>query len=296
MKHLILGAGNLGISLASELQGEGSDAVIASKNSGHIPVDVLNQNDLRALILSAEWESIWYAVGGLSVKESSENPDLAMAIHRRVPREILTSISRKTKLVFFSTDYVADEVNEPANPEKRTLAPRSDYARIKIEFEKDVIERSNRPNTAIVRVGSLYGPHRPEFTFPGRILKAFGTTDVRIRLPSNLITPTPTAWVARMLKAYMGSLFSPLGARTHHCAPAGNCSVKDWAKLVLSGLRDPGAFLPDEFYEDSRPHFSAMGLSFSDANAHWHDLWLQHFQLSQYLAKSPAEAAGMPSQ
>lgn len=287
MKHYILGAGNLGRDLLLEINARSFGKVnLVSRSKGST---LLSEEDFE---IPKDADVIWYCVGGGSVEEVKKNQKLSELLNRNLPlamiRNLIQKNNRKTKLVIFSTDYIADE-ECPSDFTAEVKTPRSLYAQHKLEFEHRALG-VNRGNVAIVRVGSLYGVHKPEKTFPGKILANFGFGDMhsRIRLPSNLVTPTPTRWLAGMLIRHIDKLFHEKCTLVHHCAPNGNISVHDWAKYVLDGLREPGEFydVGSPFFDEERPHISNLKCNFSDENYHWHDLWSLYFKKEWFFARA----------
>lgn len=277
MKHLIFGAGNLGIDLKNEIIRQGGDRRAVTTVSLADGLDVRDRDEVLRALSKDEFDVIWYCVGQGSVNQAKENRNDAALIYGAAPRLIVERAPRNAKVILFSTDYVADE-EHPDNPNETTQNPLSLYASIRRDAETFIL-RSNRPNTAVVRVGSLYGTHKPDKTFPGRILASFGKdSETRIRLPQNLVTPSPTLWLASILVTNLDKLFDSENATKHHAAPLGNVSVWDWGTFVLKGIREPSAFSRDEFFDEERPKISALGCSFLEQNWHWSELWKTYFK------------------
>lgn len=280
-RHAILGAGNLGQDLARELTRRGhATAAVFSRSCGF---DATNRNDLE-IILEGRYDAVWYCIGYGSVAEAKESPAEADYFHRELPALLAARKHARTRLVLFSSDYAADEV-APArlhyNP-----APRSRYAELKVAMEREVLGL-DAPRVSIIRVGSLFGEHKPEGTLPGKILRNFASpSGPVVRLPSNLITPTPTLWLAGVLAQSPDLICDPVGTRLHHCAPSGNVSVADFATFVLEGLRHPSSFDRSVWYDDERPHVSALGCTFLDHNWHWHDVWKTYWRREAFTPRS----------
>lgn len=291
MKHLIIGAGNLGIDLKNEIirqKGDRRSVDLVSLSTGF---DVRDLNSLSFKIQEQDFDYIWYTVGQGSVLQAKENIEDAKTIYGRACRQILLTAPASSKLIFFSTDYVADE-DEPGNPKKITESYLSDYAYVRAKSE-EVMLSIDRVNSTIIRLGSLFGTHKPLNTFPGRLLKNFGTdVDVRVRLPQNLVTPTPTLWLASVLVTHIDLAFSPTGMTRHHCAPIGNVSCLDWGKFVLAGIREPSAFSSDIFYDEERPKISSLGASFLPENWHWNELWKTYFKADWFELPEGQEPEG----
>lgn len=284
MKHLILGAGNLGLDLFLTL----------SKTKDHLPVvmsksnglDVLNFKHLMRHITDNSYDCVWYAIGGGSIQESKDDYNKAHYLNCTLPIYLADSLPENTKLVVFSTDYVASE-SEWNNPKRSVFQPRSLYAQSKLECET-YIKHSSRPNTCIARVTSLYGVHKPDKTFPGKILKNFAFNENQISLPENHVTPTPTPWLAKVLLRGMDQLFSPTKTLVHHVAPNGSVSVNDWAKFVLEGIKSHYYFTDQEHYDEERPPFSALGCSLDLHNFHWYDLFKFYYDPQYYVPREYA--------
>jgi len=290
MRHVVLGAGNLGTDLADELRKKQGilDVCLLSKSNGF---DVTDPNQMHAMLTSGIYDCIWYAIGFGSVAEAKKYPDTAHLFHVRIPKAIAALADKNAKLVFFSSDYAADE-NQPHRPDIINPTPRSSYAFLKAQMEIE-LQQINRPNTAIIRVGSLYGFKKPTETFPGKIIKNFTDAATFRELPSNVVTPTPTLWLANMLSLHFEKLFSEHNTTMHHCAPRGNATIRDWAILILEKAKVDYKLTNREFFDSERPQFSGLGCSFTKAVHHWHDLFEAYFKPRWYAVQS-TQPEGLP--
>lgn len=275
MRHIVLGAGNLGIDLVDSLRKKNGilDVNLLSKSGGF---DVTDPNQMHAMLTSGIYDCIWYAVGFGSVAEAKESPNLAHLFYVKIPKVITQFANNDAKLVFFSSDYAADE-NQPHRPDMINPTPKSNYAFLKAQMECELFQMA-RPNTAIIRVGSLYGISKPLQTFPGKIIKNFSADNHFKELPQNIVTPTPTLWVSHMLAENFESLFSDRDVITHHCAPRGNVNIRDWGKMILDQSRIDYKLTNRCFYDDQRPIISALGCSFNPHVPHWFDLFETYFR------------------
>lgn len=295
MRHAIIGAGNLGWDLLSELKRRGIEAAILSRSNGfHVEDSVA----LMKVLTRPGFDVIWYCVGGGSIAEAISNPVESRRMLVSLPMLVAKSASPDKRLVFFSSDYAADET-DPRNSAK-TGGAGTNYAALKIELENKLLAMA-RPNTAIVRVGSLFGTRKPAATFPGKILTNFGFNDATISLPENLVTPTPTMWLAAKLVENFDKLFHVQQTQRHHCAPRGSVSVKDWATFILQGLRGTEGYSHKASIDRSRPRLSNLGCCFAKAE-HWEAVWQHYFRrvdyvprefLALYLAKLPTSRIRM---
>ncbi len=188
-----------------------------------------------------------------------------------MPVSIALLLPKDIRLVVFSSDYAADE-GDPSATAKVNPRPRSLYACTKIWMEQ-ALTTLKRPNTCVVRVGTLYGEHFQDRCFPGK-LKANYPQPGEVLLPQNLVTPTPTRWAAKMMVDNMAKLFSEQGTLVHHLAPIGNVPVGMWGRKILG----PGYNILSKGFDSNRPHFSNLGCSIAKPNATWEQLWEQYLQ------------------
>jgi dTDP-4-dehydrorhamnose reductase len=273
MRHAIFGAGNLGYDLMGELQRADESVALFTRSNGF---DVRRGEDLIRVLERGRFDYVWYCVGAGSVGDAVEDPDLTRWIHVTMPLLLAEHAPPACRLVFFSSDHAADEANS-SRTDRVNAAPRSEFAQQKVDLETKLLA-TGRPLTAVVRVGSLYGIHKPGATFPGKLLARFGFGEERIRLPANVVTPTPTLWLAAMLAQHRERILSWEGPTIHHCAPNGNVTVWDWATFILDGLRPVEAFDRARWYDEARPLWSALGCSFVTENWHWFDIWRTYFR------------------
>lgn len=295
MRHVIIGAGNLGLDIRAEIerQGAGYGAVFSKRNG----FDVTDFASVDRLMKEGEFQTLWYCVGpgGTGgVAGTRDNPEYAEQTLFTAPHRILRTAPKSAKLVFFTSDHCAAE-EFPDTPPMQNTRPRSEYARLQLRLENSV-RNSGREGATVVRLGSLYGYHKPGLTFPGRMLGRFGFRDVAIRLPLNLVTPTATLWAASRLIQCHDKLFSS-GPVFHHLAPSGNVTIRDWATFVLRGLRPAQAFLRSQEYDETLPALSAIGCSVSRPTPHWYDVWCAYFKAAwftppEYRSQLPGNAFG----
>ncbi len=268
-KHIIIGKGNLGLDLQSALDKAGHDARLFTRSGNG--ANGWEWPECAPMFLSEhkDTECVWVAAGGASVSHCEDVWSLPEATESlfELPVGLALELPARIRLVLFSTDYAIEEV-DPA-PARHTQAPRSIYAVIKIAMEQ-AIWSTRRPQTTIVRVGSLYGSHFPERTFPGK-LAINNPHPGEVQVPRNFITPTPTWWIAEKMVASYEQLFGPF-PRTEHLAPRKGCTLMEWAQAVLG----PGYKVKSGPYDERRPRFSQIGMSFSSDSRTWLDLWREH--------------------
>lgn len=124
---------------------------------------------------------------------------------------------------------------------------RTPYASIKASMENIPIK-----NFEFIRVGNLYGKHKKDLTFPGKLL-----LNTVIALPVNPIVPIPTDWFAkRFFDGHLNQRLLPCGVTSPHY----------WGQVILG---KPLERLP--MTEDRNQNTWLDGIS----GDHWLDLFIQ---------------------
>lgn len=260
-RHIVVGQGNLGADLADLLGEQEADYFIASKELG-FQWPGCGLDDLVAL----HPDVVWLCVGSGGVLEAQCDYSNALCSSAGLFTDCLMRFPEETSIVAFSTDHCANETH-PTNPGLHTMNPRSLFAHSKLHMER-VLKFIDRPNSSIIRLGTLYGKSRPMRTFPGRLLSQF-PRQTTIPLPMNLVTPTPTDWLADMLLK-RSDAFLRGGPKICHAAPSGNVSIADWGKMVLG----PEFTIKERELDETRPAGVSIGCSLGPVS-NWLDLWNQ---------------------
>lgn len=261
MRHLILGAGNLGQDLYRELSSErgvqveiwGTDKFFFNGSSLY-PVEKLKASSA---------DVIWCTIGAGGPSSDPKKAAEQQLSHVALPTQICRTFEdTNKKLVFFSTHYLNDDAN----------GLRSHYAWTKREMERS-LERYQ--NAYCFRVGSLYGKWRPLHTLPGKIAYRY-IHGLEVKRAINVITPTPTAWLAEVLIA---SRFwrKPRTTMPITVGPGGYCSVDQWISEIflelgeLLDLKKNPPVLGPTFMDPDYPILSDARVSFN--TVWWDDLW-----------------------
>lgn len=258
--HAIIGRGNLGLDLQKVLEQRGETVHVLTRSEGfHWPHSL---EDLKKL----EPDYIWITAGGGSVESAQRDFGGTVATHTSMPLEIMRSFHDNVKIILFSSDYCANE-EFPNDSFKRTTKPRSLYAMSKIWMEEG-FEFLNRPNTCIIRVGSLYGKWYYQRSFPGKLVQRYPEPE-KIVLPTNIVVPTLTAWVAEVVVKHVDFLMMSPTKKIYHCAPKGNISVLNFGRMILGA----GYQFESRGIDPSRPEKSGLGCNFFEDAPNWEELW-----------------------
>lgn len=280
-EHLILGDGNLGKDLAGELAAV-TDSVAT------IPFRIIDTWRSDSMPTPHRTRTIWYCVGGRHA-EAKRDPRRSARLNIEIPRMLMDRADRNTRLVFFSTADCAHP-EYPSRPDHFIPKPKSEFAEQKLALE-GTVKASGRPFTAVVRLSSIYGTHKPLATFPGRLLQA-DWGGYALSLPANEVTPTPSAWAAiQLIMATETNLWRDDKPTIHHLSPIGSIEAHEWAKLVFGPLRGNlaragadhgGGFVDRRHYDETRPRRHALGCSLQVTSHHWSTLWTTYFQREAY--------------
>jgi dTDP-4-dehydrorhamnose reductase len=269
MKHYIIGRGNLGLDLVQALTEAGHETCLLTSSGGW------NWRSNKEQLLDADF--VWIAAGFGSVEHTNRDPLGAFDTHVVMPIEIAKGLRPETRLICFSSDYAADE-SAPWSPGSTSKNPRSVYAVTKISMEL-ALRAIHRKNTFAVRIGSLYGSHLPQKTFPSRLLERY-PNPCNVTLPMNRTTPTPTKWIADVMSRNLGKFNGDF--RVFHCAPQGMTPVWIWGQIILGG----GYKVESHGFDQSRPLCSNLQCSF-EAAPDWLELWKLHSLQQKYHAQKP---------
>lgn len=271
--HLVTGSGNLGCALVFGLQNRGFDVV-------HIPFDLVDswtEDDFPDL---KDMTVIWHCTGGRH-REARKDQKRSFRHNVELPRIFMERSPYTTRLVFFSTLECAHQ-EYPARPHMRNPDPQSEYVRQKLMMEGLIMAR-NRPYSAYVRLGALYGEYQPHQTFPGRLLREEWKESAALSLPMNEVVPTPVDWVAdALIRGMDRNLWNPSTYTCHHLAPLGSISAFDWAKVVFGQGRAGSGFFEKVTWDHTRPRIQLGGSSIDVIDEHWSTLWAKYFQPEAY--------------
>jgi len=257
-KHVIVGKGNLGMDIMLEAKKLGHSAVMLTQSAGFkFPESMPYVQELKP-------DYVWITSGAGSVEAAKKNFAQVVETHLTMPMKFLEMMPSHVNICLFSSDYVSDE-DDPSNPNRCTQKPRSLYALSKLWMEQ-AVKMVGRPNTAVVRVGSLYGAHFPERGLPGKLHSRF-PTPCEVQLPLNYVVPTTTNWIAEVLLRNTTKLFTNTPTM-HHCAPLGGTTVMSWGKRILG----EGYTVNSKGFDYDRPLHSGLGCTL-EVPPRWEDLW-----------------------
>lgn len=217
MKHAIIGGGNLGLDIKEfgDTNNLGQFKIF-SNSTGY----VYPNGGLLLGLDHYQPDHIWVTIGAGSVEGAKKDIKKYISLHLTLPMELIQHFDDKVHIHLFSSDYVSHPYQ-------------SLYAMSKHSMELFVLT-ARRDNTHVYRVSNLYGTHKPETTFPGKLLR-YNPDPRKITLPTNLMMPTPTAWLAKVLLHSCNSIDSE--SRIYDLVPGEGKSVHKWAAKIFDDRR-----------------------------------------------------------
>jgi dTDP-4-dehydrorhamnose reductase len=231
MRILILGAGGrLGAALMRAYR-EKFDVV----GFNHAQLDLAKPEEIRRKIDNLAFDILINAAAFTNVDLCEKEKERAFAINAGAV-ELLAEIciSKKAKLIHFSTDYVFDGKKGEPYLEEDAAKPISVYGESKRAGEKFVLQTSGR-NT-IVRVSWMFGPDRPSFI--DAMIKRAREEEKIEAIADKWSTPTYTSDIAEMLPRMFD-----VDARIVHLPNSGQCSWQEYAQHALDCCAKAGVSL-----------------------------------------------------
>lgn len=257
--HVIIGKGNVGLDLFHQIVKSGDKARILTRSDG------FEWPESIPTLLSLQPDYVWVCAGAGSIGEAKRDFGNTIQTHVTMPIEICQKVPDQVKVILFSSDYAADE-EQPDQPHLINEKPKSLYALSKVTMEK-AFKILNRPNACVVRIGTVYGSHFVDRTFPGKLRHRF-PVPCTVELPMNVVVPTPSFWIAEVLLKNLHKLFEKPG-QIHHVAPKGKVTVHSWGKMILGDEY----VIESRGWDQDRPLCSNLQCSLDHQAPEWRDLW-----------------------
>lgn len=200
MKVLILGgSGLVGGYIFSQSQALGLNPVGTTREAGDptlLQLDLRDESALVTLIEREQPDIIFHAAAQANVEYCEDHPEESRAVNVE-PVQSLVKILKgtKTRIVFFSSDYVFDGQHGPYR-ENDTPRAINEYARQKLECEQ--ILQSELPTTSLIpRITVVYGWERQGKNFVTRLIQTLKRGET-MRAPIDQIgSPSYAANVAQ---------------------------------------------------------------------------------------------------
>lgn len=223
----------------------GSDAVAAFTRNGdevvpltHSDIELLSVDSVSTCLRAVGPQLVVNTAAMHHVEDCERAPEKAFAVNGLGARNLALVVRDiGATLVHVSTDYVFDGAKQAPYEESDAPHPLNVYGNTKLSGEHFV--RSNVEKHFVMRTSAIYGknPCRAKggLNFVELMLKlARERGEVKV-VDSEVVTPTPTAEIARQMVALSRSEFYGL----YHCTAEGSCSWYEFAREIfrLSGTK-----------------------------------------------------------
>lgn len=229
MKVLVLGAnGQLGCDICATFA-KAHTVVPATHGDG----DVADGEAMRRLLENAAPSCVINTAAMHNVDLCEKDPEQAYRVNALGVRNLAELCAkRESRFIHISTDYVFDGKKNSPYVETDAPCPLNVYGNTKLAGENYALAANAR--AAIVRIGGIYGknPCRAKggLNFVQLMLKLAGErSDIRV-VDDEIVTPTPTAAIARQLLAVVESDLNGI----IHATCQGQCSWYEFARAIFA--------------------------------------------------------------
>ncbi len=225
MKYLVVGSnGQLGSELRVQLKSQ-SDYVDIEQ------LDITKENDVRNYFSDKSYDFIINCAGYTAVGKAESEKDIAYDINVNGVKYLA---QYGKKIIYISTDYVFDGLNNKPYVETDTPNPISFYGKTKLEGEKRTLEYSE--TGIIIRTSWLYSKFGHNFL---KTILNFAKTKKELNIVSDQIG-TPT--YAKDFASFIENILPQISNGTkeiYHFSNEGCCSWYDFAKEIVdsAGLK-----------------------------------------------------------
>jgi dTDP-4-dehydrorhamnose reductase len=162
----------------------------SSLNSGDLPYDLTNANQVRELIAKTQPDLVFHCAAMTDVDACQTDPDRAQALNAGTAENLAVTLPKDGRLVYISTDQVYPDT--PGPHRESETQPVNVYGATKLEGEHAVLRRSN---SLVLRV-NFFGASQTS-----------GRSSLSDWLIANLSARKP-------ITLFTDSLFSPLHLET----------------------------------------------------------------------------------
>jgi dTDP-4-dehydrorhamnose reductase len=232
---VVLGAnGQLGSDVSAAFAADGHEVSALT----HQDVEITSAESVKLAFDKARPEIVINAAAFSNVERCETDPVLAFRANALGARNVAQACCiRGATVVHISTDYVFDGAKGTPYTELDVPCPLNVYGNTKLSGEFFV--RSANPRHFVVRVCGIYGrnPCRSKngLNFVEMMLKLSREQEEIRVVDDEIVTPTPTAGVARQLTA----LSKTSGYGLYHATAEGSCSWYEFARAIfeITGTR-----------------------------------------------------------
>jgi dTDP-4-dehydrorhamnose reductase len=231
LRAAVLGSGGtLGTALLAQLPRAGMEIVAARAGRGD--GDITDAAAMRALLEAARPDVVFNAAAYTNVDRAEDEPAVARAVNAGGAENVARACAAVgARLVHYSTDFVFDGELERPYTEDDAPAPQAVYAVTKLEGER--LALAAWPQTAVVRVGCLYG--RNGRNFPSTLLRRLRAGEAIRADGERRVSPT---WVGAVAVA-SAALAATRHTGVFHGTSNGETTWADYALFLADAIGAP---------------------------------------------------------
>ncbi len=242
---LVFGSqGQVGQALVQAM-GDAPEHIFLHRNSRDYCGDLSNIAGITETLLELRPSIIINAAAYTGVDQAESEPDLVYHINAKAPAAIAQIASRLgALLVHYSSDYVFSGSGHTAWTETDPCAPISVYGASKFEGERFITESGARH--FILRTSWVYSAHGRNFL---KTMLELAESRDTLRVVSDQVgVPTNAHYIAlatldllNLATPGFGSgAVTPPPSGIYHCAPAGETTWFDYARVVINAAKSMG--------------------------------------------------------
>ena len=236
---LVLGSqGQLGTTLRQQI-GQAPEHVFLKRDSSDYCGDITNTAGITETLMDLRPEIIINAAAYTAVDQAETDVESATAINAKAPA-VLAQIAAKmgALLIHYSTDYVFDGAGTAAHKETDACHPLSVYGKTKRQGEEGILASQCRHY--ILRASWLYSAHGNNFL--NTMLRLSQTQEELRVINDQWGAPTSTELLVNSTLDLIHlatpgygspSTATPPAYGIYHCAPSGETTWFDYARLVI---------------------------------------------------------------
>ena len=243
---LVFGSqGQLGRALQDAI-GEAPEHVFLSRDSRDYCGDITSTAGITETLMDLKPEIIINAAAYTAVDQAEKEPDTVIATNAKAPGA-MAQIAAKIDalLIHYSTDYVFDGSGDKAWKETDPCHPLSIYGKSKRASEEAILVSGARH--FILRTSWVYSSHGGNFLTT--ILRLAESKTVLRVINDQWSAPTHVDYLAATTLDLINLATPGSGSANHtpptwgiyHCAPSGETTWFDYARLVINTAKSLGA-------------------------------------------------------
>lgn len=243
---LVFGSqGQLGRALQDAI-GESPEHVFLSRDSRDYCGDITNTTGITETLMDLRPEIIIDAAAYTAVDRAEDEAELAFAVNAKAPGAIAQIAARiDALLVHYSTDYVFDGSGSRAWAETDACKPLSVYGKSKRTGEEEILVSGARH--FILRTSWVYSSHGNNF-LTTMLRLAESKSELRV-INDQWGAPTHVDYLAAVTLDLINLASPGFGSSNpkppdwgvYHCAPGGDTTWFDYARLLINTAKSLGA-------------------------------------------------------